>query len=359
MHGQFTWYELTTPDVDASKKFYPRFTGWGLQAFDADYTMFTNGPAPVAGIFKLSADMKAQGVPPNWMSYVEVNNVDATAQQASSLGGKVLVGPADIPGTGRFAVIQDPQGATIGLYRASGPSNSWNGTAALGRPSWHELMTDDYKKAQDFYGALFNWRSTGEMDMGGGAMYSMFGHDKIGFGGMYNRMKGMEGMPPFWLLYFHVKDVSKAIDAATKGGAKVIRPRMPIPGGTVAILSDPHGAAFALHDALAMPAATGPGAPAEPSTAAKATAAAKNAVKKVAKKASGAVKAVKKAAKKLAKKVAKKAPAKAAKKAVAKKAVAKKVVKRAAKKVVKKAAKKAPAKSAKKSVKAKSAKRKK
>ena len=31
MHGQFVWYELTTPDVDAAKKFYPRFTGWGTQ----------------------------------------------------------------------------------------------------------------------------------------------------------------------------------------------------------------------------------------------------------------------------------------------------------------------------------------
>ena len=47
MHGQFIWYELTTPDVDAAKKFYPKFTGWSTQAFDNDYTMWTSGGAPV------------------------------------------------------------------------------------------------------------------------------------------------------------------------------------------------------------------------------------------------------------------------------------------------------------------------
>lgn len=348
MHGQFTWYELTTPDVEASKKFYPRLTGWGLQAFDADYTMFTNGPAPVAGIFRLSGDMQQQGVPPNWMAYVEVNNVDATAQQAASLGGKVLVGPADIPGTGRFAVVQDPQGATIGLYRSSGASNSWDGAAALGRPSWHELMTDDYKKAHDFYSALFGWKSTGEMDMGGGSMYAMFGHDKVSFGGMYNRMKGMEGMPPFWLLYLHVKDVAKAIDAATKGGAKVIRPRMPIPGGTVAILSDPQGAAFALHDTNAMPMAAAPSsAPAKKAPAKKA--ATKKAVAKKAKA------PARKMAKAPARKVAKKTVKKAAKKAV-------KAVKKAARAVVKKVARKvkpASRRPTKKATRAKGAKRRK
>ena len=39
MHGQFVWYELTTPDVDAAKKFYPVVAGWGTQQFDKDYAM--------------------------------------------------------------------------------------------------------------------------------------------------------------------------------------------------------------------------------------------------------------------------------------------------------------------------------
>lgn len=294
MHGQFCWYELTTPDVDAAKKFYPRFTGWGTQAFDSDYTMFTTGGMPQAGIFRLNDQMRQQGVPPNWMPYVESDNVDETARKASSLGGKVIVNPTDIPGTGRFAVVQDPQGATFGVYKSSTRSGGWDGKPVVGGFSWHELMTTDYVKAFEFYRALFGWEKNGEMDMGGGAMYLMYGKGEAMYGGIYTATPEMAGMHPFWLVYIHVKDVGKAVEMATKAGAFVQRPRMEIPGGTIAILGDPQGAGFALHDLQKMPAA-------EPVAAkvAKAGAVTKKAVKK-------AVKAVKKAVKKV-----RKAPAKA------------------------------------------------
>jgi predicted enzyme related to lactoylglutathione lyase len=258
MHGQFVWYELTTTDVDAARKFYPPIAGWGTQQFDKDYTMWTNGGVPFAGIFRLGPEQRQQGIPPNWMPYVEAGNVDETARQATSLGGKVVVGPQDIPGTGRFAVLQDPQGATFGIYKSNGPSQSWDGTAVLGRFSWHELMTTDYPKAFDFYRRLFGWEKTGpEMDMGGGSMYLMYGKGKM-YGGMFNRPPEMAGMRPFWLCYIHVKDVNKAVDTATKSGAKLQRGPMDVPGGAIAILGDPQGAAFAVHHATAPVAAPKP-----------------------------------------------------------------------------------------------------
>jgi predicted enzyme related to lactoylglutathione lyase len=265
MHGQFVWYELTTPDVDAAQKFYPRFTGWGTQRYDNDYTMWTTAGAPFAGIFRLSPEQRAQGVPPNWMPYVETSNVDETATQATSLGGRVVHGPQDIPGTGRFAVVQDPQGAVFGIYKSTAPSQGWDGTPVLGRFSWHELMTTDYTKAYEFYRKLFGWEKTGEMDMGGGSMYLMYGKGKM-YGGMFNRPPAMAAMPPFWLCYILVKDVSKAVAAAVKGGATVQRPPMEIPGGVIAILGDPQGAAFALHHVTAAAAAPKP-APKEPARA--------------------------------------------------------------------------------------------
>jgi predicted enzyme related to lactoylglutathione lyase len=261
MHGQFVWYELTTPDVDAAKKFYPRFTGWGTQRFDDDYTIFTTGGTPVAGLFRLKEEMRQQGVPPNWMPYVEADDVDATAAKATSLGGRVLQGPADIPGTGRFAVVQDPQGAVFGIYKASnGMSGAWDGTNVVGRFSWHELMTTDAAKAFEFYRALFGWDKNGEMDMGGGQTYDMYGKGDKMYGGMFNRPPEMAGMPPFWLVYIHVRDVGKALATAVKAGATVQRPQMDIPGGAIAILGDPQGAGFALHHANAQVAATKPAA---------------------------------------------------------------------------------------------------
>ncbi len=246
MHGQFVWYELTTPDVDDAKRFYPLIAGWGTQPFDGDYAMWTTDGTPFAGLYALTDEMKGHGVPPNWMPYVEVDDVDASAKLATSMGGQVVHGPVSLPDVGRFAVLHDPQGAMVGLYKSTRPSMSWDGTPALGRFSWHELMAADHEKAFEFYHALFGWKNSGEMDMGGGSMYLMFGQEQM-FGGMFTRSGDMQGMHPFWLVYILVPSVVQAVAVATKAGAKLMRGPMPIPGGTIAILGDPQGAAFAVH----------------------------------------------------------------------------------------------------------------
>jgi uncharacterized protein len=338
MHGQFIWYELTTPDPDAAQKFYPRFTGWGTQKFDSDYSMWTTGGAPFAGIFRLGPEMRAQGVPPNWMPYVETNDVGKTAELAGSLGGKVVTGPTDIPGTGRFAVLQDPQGAVFGIYKPNGQSQAWDGTPVVGRFSWHELMTTDWKAAWEFYQKLFGWERQGEMDMGGGNLYAMWGKGRM-FGGMFDRPPEMSSMQPFWLVYIHVKDVGKAMDIATKAGAFVQRPRLEIPGGTIAILGDPQGAGFALHDLSAGGMSTASAAKAPPSRAkSKSTSKARSAKKP----------AAKKAVKKAAKKAAKKGGSKSAKKTTR---TASRAATKSAKKSGRKPARKSARKSAKKSAK--------
>ena len=293
MHGQFVWYELTTPDVDAAKKFYSRVAGWGTQRFDDDYDMWTTSGRPIGGLMHLGDEMRQQGIPPNWLAYVESDDVDATAAKAVSLGGSVAYGPENIPGgSGRFVVLRDPQGAVFGALKPGTPGGAWDGTPVVGRFSWHELMTTDYVKAFEFYRDLFGWEKTGEMDMGGGQNYFMFGKGDTAYGGMFNRFGDMETMNPFWLVYIHVKDVGTAVTASTKGGGMVHRPQMDIPGGSIAILGDPQGAGFAVHHASAPAAAAKPAA----TRAKKAAKVAKKAVKK-------AVKAVKKAAKKAATKV--------------------------------------------------------
>jgi predicted enzyme related to lactoylglutathione lyase len=273
MHGQFVWYELTTPDPEAAIKFYPRFTAWGTQAFDKDYTMWTQGGVPIGGIFRQTPEMKAQGIPPNWMPYVDVDDVDATAAKAKSLGATVIAGPDDIPGTGRFAVIQDPQGAVLGIYRSSRQSGGWDGKPVIGRFSWHELMTNDHVAAAKFYSALFGWQKVGEMDMGNGEMYYMFGLGGAYYGGMFTTPKEMAGMHPFWLVYINVKDVARAVEISTKNGAAVHRPQMDIPGGTIAILGDPQGAGYAVHQVIAPAAAPAAPAKSAPAKAAPAKAA--------------------------------------------------------------------------------------
>jgi predicted enzyme related to lactoylglutathione lyase len=112
--GAFSWCELITKDVEAAKRFYTSLFGWTTEDFPVEgmtYTVVKAGDRPVGGIMNIPPDCKTGT--PVWGTYVTVGDVDATAGNAAALGGKILVQPRDIPGVGRFCVIEDPQGAVI------------------------------------------------------------------------------------------------------------------------------------------------------------------------------------------------------------------------------------------------------
>jgi predicted enzyme related to lactoylglutathione lyase len=250
MHGQFTWYDLNTSDVKAALSFYPALTGWGTEEWaEMEYTMWTVDGAPLGGVVQLTPEQKAQGLPNHWMPYVEVRDVDQSATQAESLGGKIWFGPQDIPGTGRFAVLSDPQGAVFAVYKPLEPGYAFDGTRHVGRFVWHELLTSDMDAAFDFYRQMFQWEETNAFDMGPDVgLYRMFGQKGGEYGGMFIGSGRMAEMPPFWTCYVHVKDVEKAAALATKRGGQVVNGPMEVPGGDViAVIMDPQGAAFAIH----------------------------------------------------------------------------------------------------------------
>lgn len=329
MHGQFCWYDLTTPDPAGAKRFYTSLLSWEVESFplaspDQPYDMWSSGGSTFGGVSRLTDQQKSMGIPPHWLPAVHVNNLDETASKATSLGGRVVVAPMEIPETGRYAVITDPQGAMIAIFQANGPFAGFDGTMQMGRPSWHELMTTDYRRAFEFYSALFGWEKVEEVDMGPLGMYFEYGMKGKMFGGMYNRTAEMGAMHPFWLPYFHVKDVQASTAAAKKAGAFVQTGPMEVPGGDwIVVMGDPQGAAFAMHSRK----------PTVTAVVRKAVAKAVKAAVKKAKKAAKKVarKAGKKAAKKMAKKITKRAKA-----TMKKKPKARSKVRRQAKKPAKK-----------------------
>lgn len=115
--GAFSWVELMTSDRAAARRFYGGLFGWTFgKMSDFDYEMVKAGDQAVAGLMGMPPDCPA-GTPPCWSVYVTVTGADETCAKAKELGGKVLVSPRDIPTVGRFAVIQDPQGAIISLFQ--------------------------------------------------------------------------------------------------------------------------------------------------------------------------------------------------------------------------------------------------
>lgn len=113
--GEFSWNELVTTDEAGAKKFYTSLFGWTTQAFGGggDYTLFKQGESMVGGMMKCPKP----GLPAHWLAYVTVDDVDTTAAQAAKLGGKIVMDPFDVPTVGRIAVLVDPQGAAIGLFK--------------------------------------------------------------------------------------------------------------------------------------------------------------------------------------------------------------------------------------------------
>ncbi len=120
-HGMFSWFELLTSDVKGAKKFYKSLFGWKIADVKMPgmkYTAISVGEEQVAGMMSLPPNAKK--MPPIWGAYVTVDDVDATAEKAVKLGGKILVPPQDIPGVGRFCVFQDPQGAMLSVITYTG-----------------------------------------------------------------------------------------------------------------------------------------------------------------------------------------------------------------------------------------------
>jgi uncharacterized protein len=114
--GAISWTELSTTDVEAAKKFYGALFGWTFQEFpmpDTVYHVVKTGEREIGGIMKTPKE--AAGMPPFWMTYVTVENVDQTVKNAKETGGKALLEPMDIPQVGRLAVLQDPQGAVFAV----------------------------------------------------------------------------------------------------------------------------------------------------------------------------------------------------------------------------------------------------
>lgn len=111
-HGAFSWFELAATDLPAAKSYYTRLFGWSFEPWngEGDYTLIKVAGKEVAGMTAARPDGPK---PPGWGVYITVTDVDATAEKAEELGGKILVPPTDIPRVGRFCVLQDPQGGVV------------------------------------------------------------------------------------------------------------------------------------------------------------------------------------------------------------------------------------------------------
>lgn len=246
-HGTPIWYELLTPDPDASKRFYDDAIGWTVEAKpsgEMDYRMIDTGDGLVGGVFRLTPEMTQGGARPTWLFYIGVDDVDATVEAIREAGGGVTMGPWDVPGVGRMAMVTDPQGIPFYVMRGSGEgaSTAYDRTG-MGKCNWNELTTTDQAAAHDFYARLFSWRYPDGMPMGAMGDYVFVEAAGTTIGATMTRHP--EGSPAGWRFYFRAPDIDAAARQVEAGGGSVHHGPVEVPGGEWTILaSDPHGAVF-------------------------------------------------------------------------------------------------------------------
>src|SRR5262249_19277598 len=177
--GKFIWYDVMTSDTKAATAFYRDVIGWDAQEHvmpdNRTYTVFSKGPAMVAGLMAIPDELRAAGASPRWSGYVASDDVDTDATRVEAAGGAIKRPPTDIPSVGRFAVAADPGGAVFLLFKPNTQEEP-KPVAPMtpGHVGWHEIYGGDIDRGFAFYSRVFCWVKDRGIGIGGVGTYLTF-----------------------------------------------------------------------------------------------------------------------------------------------------------------------------------------
>ena len=243
--GVFNWVDLSCGDVAQAKAFYGALLGWSFQDEEDGgevYTLARKGSKNVAGLRTQGTEEADMGAPFHWLTYISVNDCDATTAKAEAAGGTVLVPALDVGEDGRMSVVRDPTGGWVSLWQ---PKHFF-GAERVNEPGtwcWNELITADVGGALAFYGQVFGW-TPHPIEMGAIGTYTVIKQGDHDIGGMMH--PPMEGIPTHWGVYFAVDDCDAMAARCQELGGRIMAEPLDAPAGRLAHLADDQGVAFAV-----------------------------------------------------------------------------------------------------------------
>lgn len=244
--GKFVWFDLLATDSAAAEKFYGGLFGWTFEAQkgrENPYKAVRLAGVPVGGIVDVSA-RKAEVPASTWLSYVSVPDVDKATAEFRRRNGKVLRGPAEVGSYGRASVVVDPQGALLGLARIARGDPPDGAQVPEGAFLWMEYVAEDAPAAIAFYADALGFAAE-RIDGGANVEYFALKSGNVARAGLYARP--WKEIRSNWLPYVRVADAAAAAKKAEAlGGRVVLAPKPEVRNGTLAIVTDPNGAAVAL-----------------------------------------------------------------------------------------------------------------
>jgi len=234
-HGRFVWHELISGDHEGAKGFYGELFGWSFETMDMGpagaYLLAKVGDVPIGGFAHPPAD-----VPPHWVGYVSVDDVDAMAKAIVGAGGEALMDAFDVPGVGRMQPMKDPQGAAFFLMASEEPSDG-DAPSGVGHWHWDELWAKDAAAAVEHYAGVLGYQSEA-MTMPNGDYHIL----KTGEHMRAGVMDAPPGVPPHWAFYVRVEDVDATIAKAKQLGGEPIGELMDVEGvGRFGFVKDREG----------------------------------------------------------------------------------------------------------------------
>jgi predicted enzyme related to lactoylglutathione lyase len=252
--GKPIFAELITPGMAASKRFYSSLLGWSFRDVRGGkwpYAEAYLAGAPVAGLVEkpISPSEHRQ---PAWLNFFATANLDAAAQTATENGAKLLAAPHDLAGRGREAVLRDPQGAVFAMLMSSS-GDPPDGPSPPGTWIWRALIVPDAGADASFYKKIFGYQLA-TLPAATSEQHMILTSDDTARASVNTRPPGRPDMPPHWLAFVRVDDVTQAVAKVTAlGGRILVPPRPDRHGGMIAVVADPEGAPFGLMDLATTP----------------------------------------------------------------------------------------------------------
>ena len=238
----FVYTDLSSYDTAASRRFYTQVFGWEIHntgkaaaesgdRFGMDqvsYSIATKNNKAAAGIYDMPPFFQKINMPPFWMSYLAVDDIDGVVARAKATDG-VIVDIEPTPfGDGMMALIRDPQGAGFTCY--DGPDiDSKNDGSEYGRMVWNELITASIAKVAPFYRDVLGLKVLPYSDRGSNYA-KLINRASEEIAGIQEVDSSIRGEKVYWLPFFSVDTVDEFTPRAIAAGGK--------------ILSDSHGSAL-------------------------------------------------------------------------------------------------------------------
>jgi len=247
-HGDFCRVDLNARDPDAARVFYSGLFGWtgefaGRAGEAGPYERFFLDGLLVAGMGRMSDEMRDGGSPSAWVSYIRVDDAAAVAAAAEALGATITVPATTISAAGRIAFIEDPAGASVAFWEA-GLEPGAEATKVPGTFCWNELATPDLDLAQAFYAELLGW--TGYVNPHSPAPYRIIENAGRSNGGILEMTGEWGDAQPHWIVYFAVDDAEDAAARVRALGGHVHHGPFDTAAGKLAVCQDNQGARFHL-----------------------------------------------------------------------------------------------------------------